>query len=203
MSKELDALVANKTWTLTSLPPGKCTIGSRWIYKLKLHPNGSIDRYKAHLLEKGYNQIKGVDYFDSFFPVTKAVTPGLQTAEIVIWPQADILLTGSSSSALNSVKDHLDHLFSIKDLGPANYFLRLELACSSHGLQVTQCNYLQDILVDISLLDARPASTPFPPGLKLVLDDGSLLPDPNHFKRLVGRLLYLGCTRPDISFAVQ
>ncbi|KAL0319697.1 UNVERIFIED_CONTAM: Retrovirus-related Pol polyprotein from transposon RE1 [Sesamum radiatum] len=294
MIQELNALAANKTWTLTSLPPGKRTIGSRWVYKLKLKPDGSIDRYKARLVAKGYNQIEGVDYFDSFSPVAKSVTVRifLSLAASKSWPllqldvnnaflhgsldedvymvppdgllgvesgqvcklqkslyglkQAsrqwnlelttklldfgfkqsthehclfikqsateftallvyvdDILLTGSSEAALHSVRDYLDRLFTIKDLGSAKYFLGLELARSSHGLHVTQRKYLHDILADASMLDAKPAPTPFPSGLKLVLADGSLLPDPNRYRRLVGRLLYLGFTRPDISFAVQ
>ncbi|KAL0366821.1 UNVERIFIED_CONTAM: Retrovirus-related Pol polyprotein from transposon RE1 [Sesamum radiatum] len=115
----------------------------------------------------------------------------------------DILLTGSSDTVLTSVKTYLDQLFTIKDLGPAKYFLGLELARSSHGLHVTQHKYLQDILADTSMLDAKPAPTPFPSGLKLVLEDGALLPDPNRYRRLVGRLLYLGFTRPDIAFANQ
>ncbi|KAL2235925.1 UNVERIFIED_CONTAM: Retrovirus-related Pol polyprotein from transposon RE2 [Sesamum indicum] len=53
------------------------------------------------------------------------------------------------------------------------------------------------------MLDAKLTSTPLPLRLKLVLDDGSLLPDPDRFRRLVSRLLYLWFTRPDISFNVQ
>ncbi|KAL0430656.1 UNVERIFIED_CONTAM: Retrovirus-related Pol polyprotein from transposon RE2 [Sesamum radiatum] len=109
------------------------------------------------------------------------------------------------SSLLNSlilVSNNLP-MNSIKDLGPAKYFLGPELARSSHGLQVTRRKYLQDILADTSMLDARPAHTLFPSGLKLVIGDGSLLPDPRKCRRLVGRLLYLNFTRPDISFAVQ
>ncbi|KAL0353608.1 UNVERIFIED_CONTAM: Retrovirus-related Pol polyprotein from transposon RE1 [Sesamum angustifolium] len=104
----------------------------------------------------------------------------------------DILLTGNSESALHAVRDYLDDLFTIKDLGQAKYFLGLELARSSHGLQVSQHKYLQDILADTSMLAAKPASTPFPIGLKLVLEDGALLPNPNKYRRLIGRLLYLG-----------
>ncbi|KAL0348033.1 UNVERIFIED_CONTAM: Retrovirus-related Pol polyprotein from transposon RE1 [Sesamum angustifolium] len=56
----------------------------------------------------------------------------------------DILLTGSSDATLHAINEYLDRLFTIKNLGPAKYFLGLELARSSHGLHVTQHIYLQD-----------------------------------------------------------
>ncbi|KAL0431494.1 UNVERIFIED_CONTAM: Retrovirus-related Pol polyprotein from transposon RE2 [Sesamum radiatum] len=115
----------------------------------------------------------------------------------------DILLTGSSISELDAVKAYLDHLFTIKDLGPAKYFLGLQLARSSHGFLITQTKYLTDILQDANLMDAKPAATPLPPGFKFSQEEGSLLPSPDSYRRLVGRLLYLGFSRPDISFAVQ
>ncbi|KAL0296149.1 UNVERIFIED_CONTAM: Retrovirus-related Pol polyprotein from transposon RE2 [Sesamum radiatum] len=115
----------------------------------------------------------------------------------------DILLTGISEVHLHNIKQYLDRLFTIKDLGPAKYFLGLELGRSPHGLLITQRKYLQDILVDVSMVDAQPTSTPFPLGIKLTGDAGSLLPAPDKFHRLVGHLLYLGFTRPDISFSIQ
>ena len=74
MSQELNALEANHTWVLTSLPPGKHPIGFKWVYKLKFKSDGSIERYKACLVAKGYNQQEGIDYFETFSHVAKLVT---------------------------------------------------------------------------------------------------------------------------------
>ncbi|KAL0333067.1 UNVERIFIED_CONTAM: putative mitochondrial protein [Sesamum calycinum] len=73
MKAEIQALESNKTWDITSLPEGKKAIGCRWVYKLKLKPDGTIDRYKARLVAISYNQVEGVDFIESFSPVAKAV----------------------------------------------------------------------------------------------------------------------------------
>ncbi|KAL2246003.1 UNVERIFIED_CONTAM: Retrovirus-related Pol polyprotein from transposon TNT 1-94 [Sesamum indicum] len=74
MENEIKALEDNHTWDITKLPPNKKAIGCKWIFKIKLNPDGTIDRYKARLVAKGYNQIEGIDYLDSFSPVAKIVT---------------------------------------------------------------------------------------------------------------------------------
>ncbi|KAK4411815.1 Retrovirus-related Pol polyprotein from transposon RE1 [Sesamum angolense] len=66
MNHELTALENNHTWELTTLPEGKRAIGSKWVYKVKLNPDGTVERYKARLVAKGYNQIEGLDINNAF-----------------------------------------------------------------------------------------------------------------------------------------
>ncbi|KAL6179330.1 hypothetical protein ACLB2K_050846 [Fragaria x ananassa] len=66
MRLEIQALEQNRTWSLVPLPPHKHPIGCKWVYKIKLHPDGSVERYKARLVAKGYSQIEGVDYRETF-----------------------------------------------------------------------------------------------------------------------------------------
>lgn len=71
MKKEMDALIKNNTWEKCCLPEGKSTVGCRWMFTIKRRADGSIERYKARLMAKGYTQTYGVDYVETFSPVVK------------------------------------------------------------------------------------------------------------------------------------
>ncbi|KAL2241477.1 UNVERIFIED_CONTAM: Retrovirus-related Pol polyprotein from transposon TNT 1-94 [Sesamum indicum] len=115
----------------------------------------------------------------------------------------DVLIMAPTDALISQVKIHLDKLFTIKDLGCARYFLGLQIARSEDGTSLTQSKYISDIVADCGLLHAKSAATPLPPGIKLHATGDNFLDDPEPFRRLVGRLLYLCFTRPDISHGVQ
>ncbi|KAK6161983.1 hypothetical protein DH2020_001824 [Rehmannia glutinosa] len=195
MQRELDALEENDTWILTSLPPGKKAIGSKWVYKIKRHPDGRIDRYKARLVAKGYLQIEGIDFVESFSPVAKLVSVSIYVD--------DVLITGTSLEEIQRLKKYLNDLFTIKDLRNAKYFLGLEIFRNDAGTHLCQRKYVLDLLKDAGLLGCKPTSTPFSQGYNVTAQGGAMFADTRRFKRLVGRLLYLNLSRPDISYGVQ
>ena len=71
MGKEMKSLKDNKVWELTSLPPGKKAIGCEWVYKVKTNSDGSLERYKARLVARGFDQRYGSDYDETFCPVVR------------------------------------------------------------------------------------------------------------------------------------
>lgn len=300
MADESAAMDANHTWTVTSLPLGKHTIGCKWLYKIKYKSDGSIERYKARLVAKGYTQQEGLDFIETFSPVAKLVTvkvllalaasqrwsllqldvnnaflhgdlfeevymdiplgypipahsatPPLKLAcrlhkSIYGLKQAsrqwyakfsqallrigfiqsksdyslftkgsgtsfvallvyvdDILITGPSPSSITVLKEYLHSHFKLKDLGPARYFLGLEIALSQQGIVLSQRQYVLQLLEDAGFLACKPVSIPIDPNTALCTSADDPLVDGVLYRRLVGRLLYLTLTRPDITFAVH
>ncbi|KAD3336516.1 hypothetical protein E3N88_32035 [Mikania micrantha] len=101
------------------------------------------------------------------------------------------------------MKDELHKRFSIKDLGNLKYFLGIEVVRTSKGLVLSQRKYSLDILKDYGFQGCRPSSFPMEPNLKLDKSETEPKADSNQYRRLVGRLLYLQATRPDITYAVN
>ena len=74
MDKEVQALQNNRTWILVSRPTNTNIVGSKWVFRTKYLSDGSIERFKALLVDKGYTQVLSLDYTDTFSPVIKATT---------------------------------------------------------------------------------------------------------------------------------
>ncbi|KAL0411280.1 UNVERIFIED_CONTAM: Retrovirus-related Pol polyprotein from transposon TNT 1-94 [Sesamum latifolium] len=215
MKEELDALHRNGTWELADLPSGKKVIGCKWVYKVKVNPDGTVSCCKAHLVAKRYNQlllllgsfinlIKNMflhGYLDediymsvpegceaqsgqvcklkrSLYELKQASRQWNQefthrlldfgflqshhdhclftnghgsTLLILVIYLDDVLICGPSIELIRRVKQHLDYLFTIKDIGDAKYFLGLEIARFDLGIAVTQNKYILDIVHDAGL----------------------------------------------------
>lgn len=115
----------------------------------------------------------------------------------------DVLVTSPLITIINEVKAYLHSTFTIKDLGEAKYFLGIEIARSEEGIVLSQRKYVLDLVQRADLQGCRAVSTPLPPGLVLGQGSELMMEAPDFYRQLVGQLLYLSLTCPDISYATQ
>ncbi|KAJ4715365.1 Retrovirus-related Pol polyprotein from transposon TNT 1-94 [Melia azedarach] len=293
---EINALVKNGTWTITKLPVGKRPVGCKWVFTIKHKENGSVERFKARLVAKGFTQSYGIDYQETFAPVTKLNTicvifslaatrdwplhqldvknaflngdleeevymdipPGFENSSnqdkvcklkkslyglkqslrawfgkftksiiqngytqcqtdhtlfvklssdkkiaILIIYVDDIILTDDYKEELARLKSFLLKEFEIKDLGYLRYFLGMEIARSRHSIFVSQCKYILDLLKETGMFGCKLASIPMDSNKKIGSGMDKTLVDRGRYQRLVGHLIYLSHTRPDIGFPVS
>jgi hypothetical protein len=114
----------------------------------------------------------------------------------------DIIITGDDEEEIKQLKKKLSKEFEVKDLGQLRYFLGIEIARSPKGIVLSQRKYVLDLLSETVMLGCRPASTPIDPNHKLCTESGDPV-NKEMYQRLVGKLIYLCHTRPDISYAVS
>ncbi|XP_070046210.1 uncharacterized mitochondrial protein AtMg00810-like [Nicotiana tomentosiformis] len=115
-------------------------------------------------------------------------------------------------SLIQETKDCLQKAFKIKDLGELKYFLGIEFARSKEGILMHQIKYALELVSDMGLAGAKSVGAPMKLNQKLTTTEfdmhvGSyadyVFADPTAYQRLVGRLLFLTITRPNITFTVQ
>ena len=114
----------------------------------------------------------------------------------------DLIITGSNEASIAQLKRSLQQQFPIKDLGSLKYFLGIEMAASRKELFLNQRKYIIDLLQDVDMLHMKPVANPL--DSKLTLDSSSeSLVSCTYYQQIVGKIIYLTITRPDITFAVS
>ena len=110
----------------------------------------------------------------------------------------DIVIIGSDSKGILSLKFFLHSQFHPKDLGMLKYFLGVEVMRRKQGILLSQRKYALNMLSKIGKLDAKSCRTLMAPNVRLT-KEGELFEDPQRYKRLVGKLNYLTVTCSDID----
>eukprot|EP00253_Pinus_taeda_P026180 PITA_26180 len=115
----------------------------------------------------------------------------------------DLIITGSSAHLIHEIKQDLCRNFDMTDLGLLHYCLGIEVWQTENNIFLSQSKYAKNLVDRFRMQDCKPPTTPMEPGLKLSAQSSSPPMDETLFRQLVGSLIYLTATRPDISFSVS
>ncbi|KAM0973674.1 hypothetical protein ACFX2C_016966 [Malus domestica] len=295
MESEIAMIEKNNTWELVDRPSDKPVIGVKWVYKLKLNLDGSVQKNKARLVAKGYSQKPGIDFNETFAPVARldtirtlvalaaqkgwnlyqldvksAFLNGVLQEEVYVdqppgfviknkedgvyklkkalyglkqapraWYEEinsyftkagfqrspseatlyvkiakdgilivslyvdDIIYTGNSKELLMEFKTAMMRQYEMTDLGLLHHFLGLGVIQTDNCIFLHQKKYAKTLLDKFGFKDCKPVATPLAVNDKLSKMDGSEQADEGLYRQIVGSLLYLTATRPDIMFAAS
>ncbi|XP_019057317.1 PREDICTED: uncharacterized protein LOC109116399 [Tarenaya hassleriana] len=179
----------------SALPPNAACKLHKSLYGLKQASRQWYAKFSSVLIHAGFTQSQS----DHTLFVRRTDSAFLA---LLIYVD-DIIIVSDNTSSVTELKTLLSCHFKVKDLGPLRYFLGLEIARNSSGISVSQRKYCLELLRDVGYLGCKSVSVPIDPNVQLNQDSGTLLDDPVSYRNLVGRLLYLTITRPDITFSVH
>nr|XP_016507955.1 PREDICTED: uncharacterized mitochondrial protein AtMg00810-like [Nicotiana tabacum] len=165
------------------------------LYRLRQASRQWYAKLSHALCSRGYSHSLN----DYSFSVKKC---GSSIVLIVVYVDG-IILTGNDLDEISSLKAFLDSQFKIKDLGVLNYFLGIKVSYSFYGLLLHQKKFIRDLLHAYDCELVSPVVSPLDLSTKLKADYSDLLPSPESYRSLVGKLNFLTHTRPDLCFAVQ
>jgi hypothetical protein len=165
------------------------------LYGLKQSPRAWFGRFNIAMKKFGFKQSNS-DHTLFLKHRNKKVTA------LIIYVD-DMIITGDDVEEISRLEKDLSTEFEMKNLGGLKYFLDIEVAGSKQGIFLSQRKYVLDLLSEIGMLDCKPADTPMVQNHHLGEYPNQKPTNKERYQRLVGKLIYLSHTRPDIAYAVS
>ncbi|WVZ93409.1 LOW QUALITY PROTEIN: hypothetical protein U9M48_039389, partial [Paspalum notatum var. saurae] len=201
MHEELENFERNHVWDLVEPPPNCRSIGTKWVFKNKQGENGMVVRNKARLVAQGFCQIGGIDYEETF-----ALVARLEAIRILLTFAASkgfkLQQKDVKSAFLNGFTKQPTGFESAKFPDRVHKLRKTLYGLDPEGTFVHQAKYTRDILKKFDIGNAKPMTTPMSTNTALDADEDGEVVDQKEFRGMIGSLLYLTATRPDIQFAV-
>ena len=165
------------------------------LYSLKQAPEAWYNRVDNHFLKLGFERCMNEHTFH------KKILEDGNTQLVCIYVD-DIICMGSSQVLINEFITDMKDTFEMSDLSLLKYFLGLEVQQGEEGIFISQKKYIQDLLKLYNMQECKIVVAPINSNERLQANDGSGETDDKRYRALVGKLIYLTHTHPDISFTV-
>ncbi|GKD31182.1 retrovirus-related pol polyprotein from transposon TNT 1-94 [Tanacetum coccineum] len=268
MQDEIHEFDRLQVWELVPQPDCVMIIALKWIYKVKLDEYGDVLKSKARLVAKGYRQEDGIDFEESFVPVTAFLNGELKEEVYVSQPEGfvdpdhlthvyrlkkalyglkqapqawydtlsrflldnkfskgavdltlftrktgkhillvqiyvdDIIFASTDPKACEIFSYEMSSKFQMSMMGQMSFFLGLQVSQNPGGIFINQSKFALEILKKFRMDSCDPVDTPMVDRLKLDEDPLGIPVDQTRFCSMVGSLMYLTASRPDLVFAV-
>ena len=163
------------------------------LYGLKQAPRAWYSRVDTYFLQNGFKRSQNE-------ATLYVKTDGNGSKIIVSLYVDDLLVTGNNDDDIVKFKESMLKEFEMTNLGGMNYFLGMEVHQLNDGIFLSQRKYAMDVLRKFKMESCKPVSTPLAINEKLTKSDGDAKADESNYRSLVGSLLYLTATRPDLMY---
>nr|GEX44948.1 hypothetical protein [Tanacetum cinerariifolium] len=206
-----------KVWILVDLPYGKRAIGTKWVFRNKKDKRGIVVRNKARLVAQGHTQEEGIGYEEVFAPVARIEAIRLFLAYVSFMGFMVYQMDVKSAFLYRTIEDYICQPLGFKDLdhpnkvykvvkmssmGELTFFLGVQVKKKKDGIFINQDKYVAEILRKFGLQEGKSASTLIDTEKPLLKDPDSEDVDVHTYWSMIGSLMYLTSSRPDIMFAV-
>ncbi|GJR28643.1 retrovirus-related pol polyprotein from transposon TNT 1-94 [Tanacetum coccineum] len=193
MQEELNQFIVNDVWELLPLPKNMTIIGTKLVFRNKLDENGVISRNKVRLVAQGYNQQEGIDYDETYAPVSR-----LESIRILL----AYACASDFKLFLMDVKSAFVNGFINKEVYMAQPPGFIDFKKLDHVYKLKKALYGLKQAPKACLEDSKPMKTPMSSNTKLTKDEECESVDSTKYRGMLGSLLYLTESRPNIMFSV-
>nr|GEW20573.1 putative ribonuclease H-like domain-containing protein [Tanacetum cinerariifolium] len=183
MQEEMQQFYNQQVWKLIPLPDGKIAIGTKWILKNKRDTRGIVVRNKAILVAQGHSQEEGIDYDEVYVD--------------------DIIFGSTIKGWCDEFEVLMKCEFKMSAMGELMFFLGLQVKQLPDGIFISQDKYVKDMLKKFDMECMRSATTPYEVPKHKSKDEPDDVLNVHLFRSMIGSLMYLTASRPDIMFVAS
>ena len=165
------------------------------LYGLKQAPRAWYNKLESYFIKEGFERCPSEHTL-----FTKTMEGKCLIVSVYV---DDLIFTGNNVEMFERFKNSMKQEFDMSDLGRMKYFLGVEVVQHRGGIFINQRKYANEVLERFGMRNCNPVKNPIIPGFKLAKDEGGVSVDATTYKQMVGSLMYLTATRPDLAFVVS